>query len=221
MRTPTLIAAVTTLAAMISASLCAAEDTKNKKNGDSSVALPNQADIAVFVSQQTVTQLANAVMPLTLRGTEVAKVTVPVAGEIEVKVPWVAVVSNPKIVIIKDAAQFDADVAVTAGPLNYKDTVHGDLDVTYDKKKNQLVIKVNKAVMNLKLRPEQGPAMIKVDVADQLPLIDLPVGLPSPVLKVAKKAVRLELDPKVGYQEGAVAVTSSVKVIVPKHSERQ
>ncbi len=84
------------------------------------------ADLEITVSQDAVTRIAAAAMPLTLRGTSPVRVEVPVVGFVEVEAFWVAVVSNPKISIEKDAARFEADVAVAVAPLKYEDKVHGE-----------------------------------------------------------------------------------------------
>ena len=179
------------------------------------------ADLEITLSEDAVTRIAAAAMPLTLQGTNTAKVEVPVIGFVEVKATWTAVVSNPKITITTDTVSFEADAAVSVAPLNYQDKVHGKVDVIYDKKKNQLVVKMKDVAMNVNLRHNGGGATVKVDITDQMPPLELPIGLPPPVLKVAKKTVRVELSPKIEYLEGKVRVSSPLKIVVPKSSLKQ
>ena len=160
-------------------------------------------------------------MPLTLRGTSPVRVELPVVGFVEVEASWVAVVSNPKISIEKDAARFEADVAVAVAPLNYEDKVHGELDVNYDKKKNQLFVKIKDVTLNLNLQHEGVGATAKVDITDQMPPIELPVGLPNPVLKIARKTVRVELSPRIEYLEGRVRVSSPLKLVKAKNAPKR
>ena len=186
--------------------------------GESTPRSEPPSDLEIVLSQDAVTRIAAAATPLTLQGTNTAKVEFPVVGFVEVEANWAAVVSNPKNSFEKDAARFEADAAVSAEPLRYQDKVRGKLDVTYDKKKNRLLVTMKEVAMKLNLRREGVGASIKVDITDQLPLIELPVGLPHPVLKVAKRTVRVELSPKIEYLEGMVKVSSPLGILEPKNA---
>ena len=174
---------------------------------------PSQAagqDITITLSQEMVGRFAQIIMPVTLRGTEIVSVSAPIVGTIRVKAPWVAVVNNPKVTIKRYAATFDADVTVQSGPLQYRDKVHGTLSVTFDKRRNQVVIKVKQAFLNLKVQQVGAGAVRKVDVTDRLPNFEIPVAFPSPILKVGNRSVRVETDPKVSFGDRAVVITSRV-----------
>ncbi|MFQ5904702.1 MAG: hypothetical protein ACE5JO_13535 [Candidatus Binatia bacterium] len=174
---------------------------------------PSQAagpDITITLSQETVGRFAQIVMPVTLRGTETVSVSAPILGTIQVNVAWVAVASNPKIAIKRDAATFDADVTVRASPLQYKDKVHGSLNATFDKRRNQVVIKVKQAFLNLRVQQAGVGTVTKVDVTDRLPNFEIPVAFPAPILKVGKRTVRVETDPKVIFGDGLVIITSKI-----------
>lgn len=188
------------------------------ENRDSGLADPPDAEI--FLSQDAVTRIAAASMPLTLQGTNKARVAAPVIGVSEVEASWTAIISNPRITIEKDAASFDADAAVSIGSLNYKHKVHGQLDMIFDKKKNQIVVKTNNVAMNLNLKQEGRGAAVKVDISDEMPQIEFRVGLPTSVLKLGKKTVRVELSPKVEYLEGRVRISSPLKIVAPKTSSQ-
>ena len=180
------------------------------------VSRPSQAaesEMTIILSAESLERCAQVIMPLKLQGTQTAGVSLPVVGTLRADIRWVAVVKNPKITITKEAATFVADVDVQSGPLQYADKVDGVLEASFDKRRNQIVIVVKKAFVNLKM--QQGPATtsVKLDVSSQMPPLQFPVGLPNPVLKVGKETVRIEMDPQLSLDTGALVVKSKLEFI--------
>ena len=66
-----------------------------------------------------------------------------VKGEYE----WTIV--NPKIHLMPDSSNFTCDAKVTVGPFDYKTQVVGDVKITYDSKKNEIAIKISRAIFEL------------------------------------------------------------------------
>lgn len=56
---------------------------------------------------------------------------------------------NPQISIRPDSSQFNCIARVEAGMIDYKTTVKGDVKISYDAKKNQIQVKITRAVFEL------------------------------------------------------------------------
>lgn len=58
-------------------------------------------------------------------------------------------VLNPKINLFPDSSDFTCDVKVQVGPFKYKSEVVGNLKIMYDDKKNEISLRITKAVFEL------------------------------------------------------------------------
>lgn len=58
-------------------------------------------------------------------------------------------VINPKISIRPDSSQFICDAKVDVGPFSYTTKVPGDVKITYDQKKNEIQVKIVRAIFEL------------------------------------------------------------------------
>lgn len=58
-------------------------------------------------------------------------------------------VLNPKINLMPDSSFFTCDAKVNVGPFNYKTQVVGNVKITYDNKKNEISIKITRAIFEL------------------------------------------------------------------------
>lgn len=58
-------------------------------------------------------------------------------------------IKNPKISIRPDSSFFNCDAFVIVGPIDYKTQVVGDVKISYDDLRNQISIKVTRAVFEL------------------------------------------------------------------------
>ena len=56
---------------------------------------------------------------------------------------------NPKINLKPDSSDFTCDAKVEVGPFNYSTEVVGNVKVSYDAKKNEIVIKISRAIFEL------------------------------------------------------------------------
>lgn len=56
---------------------------------------------------------------------------------------------NPKINLKPDSSDFTCDAKVEVGPFNYSTQVVGNVKVTYDSKKNHIIIKITRAIFEL------------------------------------------------------------------------
>lgn len=56
---------------------------------------------------------------------------------------------NPKINLKPDSSDFTCDAKVEVGPFNYKTQVVGNVKITYDAKKNEIIIKITRAIFEI------------------------------------------------------------------------
>ncbi len=56
---------------------------------------------------------------------------------------------NPKINLKPDSSDFTCDAKVDVGPFNYKTQVIGNVKITYDNAKNQISIRISRAIFEL------------------------------------------------------------------------
>lgn len=56
---------------------------------------------------------------------------------------------NPKINLKPDSSDFTCDAKVEVGPFNYSTQVVGNVKVSYDSKKNEIIIKITRAIFEL------------------------------------------------------------------------
>ncbi|MFL5753883.1 MAG: hypothetical protein ACJ76F_10790 [Bacteroidia bacterium] len=77
-------------------------------------------------------------------------------------------VINPQISIRPDSSQFNCIARVKAGFFDYTTTVKGDVKITYDTKKNEIQVKITRAIFELYTMLFGGKVHIKdIDLADQ------------------------------------------------------
>jgi len=58
-------------------------------------------------------------------------------------------VLNPRINLKPDSSDFTCDAKVEVGPINYKTQVIGNVKISYDNKKNEITIRITRAVFEL------------------------------------------------------------------------
>jgi len=58
-------------------------------------------------------------------------------------------INNPKINIRPDSSSFICEAKVDIGPFTYKTPVYGDVKIWYDNKKNEINIKITRAIFEL------------------------------------------------------------------------
>lgn len=58
-------------------------------------------------------------------------------------------VINPKINLKPDSSDFTCDAKVEVGPFNYKTKVLGNVKISYDNKKNEISIRITRAIFEL------------------------------------------------------------------------
>lgn len=58
-------------------------------------------------------------------------------------------VINPKINLKPDSSDFTCDAKVDVGPFNYKTKVVGNVKISYDSKKNEISIRITRAIFEL------------------------------------------------------------------------
>lgn len=58
-------------------------------------------------------------------------------------------VINPKINLKPDSSDFTCDAKVDVGPFNYKTKVLGNVKISYDNKKNEISIRITRAIFEL------------------------------------------------------------------------
>lgn len=63
------------------------------------------------------------------------------------KYHWTVI--NPQIFIRPDSSQFICDAKVEVGPFSYTTKVPGDVKITYDQKKNEIQVKIVRAIFEL------------------------------------------------------------------------
>lgn len=56
---------------------------------------------------------------------------------------------NPRINLKPDSSDFTCDAKVEVGPINYKTQVVGNVKISYDNKKNEITIRITRAVFEL------------------------------------------------------------------------
>lgn len=166
-------------------------------------------DISIAITEATIGRFANAMMPLTLRGTRNITIGVPVVGAIDIQIPWVVVVTNPRVSLQEGRALFDADVDLQAGPLRSRERISGALVASFDLENRQIVMSAQEAFLTL--RSQQGPgAEARLDVAERMPPFRIPVSLPKPVIQLGEKSIRVTTDPQVQFAEKMLLVTTDL-----------
>lgn len=66
-----------------------------------------------------------------------------------VKGTYTWTIINPKINLKPDSSDFTCDAKVDVGPFNYKTKVIGNVKIAYDNKKNQISIRITRAIFEL------------------------------------------------------------------------
>ena len=69
---------------------------------------------------------------------------------------------------------------------------------------------IKDALLQLRI-PGGGDAVVKINIADQLPVWDLPIMLPSPELRIGEKRIRVEMNPRIKFELGQIVVTSALR----------
>ena len=78
-------------------------------------------------------------------------------------------VMNPKIFLRPDSSKFLCDAKVDVGPFSYTTKVPGDVKITYDEKKNEIQVKIIRAIFELYTEVFGKKVHIKdIDIAEHL-----------------------------------------------------
>lgn len=97
-------------------------------------------DFAVSIHEEAINKVFGAVGEIS--GTNDFEVLL-----IKGKYHWKIV--NPKINLKPDSSDFTCDAKVDVGPFSYKTQVIGNVKITYDAKKNQIGIRISRAIFEL------------------------------------------------------------------------
>lgn len=118
-------------------------------------------DVKVILHEETLNKVFKALGEIS--GTEEYKLLL-------VKGTYTWVLKNPRIRLKPGKADFVTDVAVRAGSLEYTTLCAGDVKVWYDGKKNQINVKITKALIEIYTRFMGNKIHItEVDLASHFP----------------------------------------------------
>lgn len=100
----------------------------------------NYNDFAFILNENTINKVFTAVGEI--KGTNEYEVLY-IKGHYD----WTVI--NPKIHLMPDSSSFTCDAKVNVGPFNYKTQVVGHVKINYDNKKNEISIKIARAIFEL------------------------------------------------------------------------
>ncbi len=97
-------------------------------------------DFAVTIHEETINKILKAID--SVNGTNDYEV-------VFIKGKYHYTAKNMKMMIRPDSSHFSCDVKVHVGPFNYHTTVPGDIKISYNKARNQIEVKVVRAIFEL------------------------------------------------------------------------
>jgi hypothetical protein len=167
------------------------------------------ADVVCRLSEKAVQQFADVVFPMQVSGSKKIS-ALPLGGGfggLGGEVRWTADVSKPVIKITAAERTFTATVKANASGITWTGEVKGTLDIDYDAKDKVLVVRVRDAIVPLSV----GPVSVPIDVSQEVPTFRFSVALPEITIPERRRIVRVDADPEIRYEDGAVVVSSDVK----------
>jgi hypothetical protein len=166
------------------------------------------ADVFCRISEKAVQQFADLVFPMQVSGAKkIGSLPLGGLGGLGGEVRWTADVSKPVIRITAAERTFTATVKANAGGITWSGEVKGTLDIAYDSKGKALVVRVRDAIVPLSV----GPVSVPIDVSQEVPTFRFSVALPEITIPEKRRVVRVEADPDIRFEDGAVVVSSDVK----------
>jgi len=168
----------------------------------------SSAEVVCRVSENAVQRFADIVFPMQVSGTKKVA-SLPLGGGLGGlggEIRWTAEVTKPVIRITAAERTFVASVKANAGGVTWAGEVRGKLDINYDPKAKVLVIRVRDAIAPLSI----GPLSVPVDVSEEVPTFRFSVALPEIMIPEKRSVVRVEANPEIRFEDGAVVVSSDV-----------
>jgi len=161
--------------------------------------------ITCRIEQEVVQQFSDAVFPMVMAGKK--RVSVQVLGaSVSQDIPWKATVTRPVITISADSQAFSADVKVDSVAASWQGKVNGRLVISYDEKRNAVVIHVADAIVPVTV----GPLTLEIDVSKEVPDLPFQVMVPEMSIPFRGKKIRVETRPHIEFEESAIVVKTDV-----------
>jgi len=161
--------------------------------------------VVVRVPDEIIDRFCDAVCPLQISGKKRVSVTL-LGRQVSQEVPWTAVVTAPRVSITRDKQAFVAKVEATTSAVPsvvWSDEVTGELDVSYDAKREAIVIRVVNVIAPIAI----GPLKMDVDVAPDIPEMVVLFRVPDIRVPNQRKTVSVDIEPSIRFEEDTVVVT--------------
>ena len=162
-------------------------------------------NITCRLEQEVVQQFSDAVFPMVMAGKK--RVSVQVLGaSVSQDIPWKATITRPVITISADSQAFSADVKVDSVAASWQGKVNGRLVISYDEKRNAVVIHVADAIVPVTV----GPITLEIDVSKEVPDLPFQVMVPEMSIPFRGKKIRVETRPHIEFEDSAIVVKTDV-----------
>ena len=166
-------------------------------------------NITCRIEEETVQRFSDAVFPMVLTGKK--RVTVKILGAaVSQDFPWEATVSKPVITINQESQTFSADVRVDSVSAFWEGKVAGRLVISYDPKKNVVIIQVADAIVPVTI----GAITVEIDVSKEIPDLSFQVMSPQLTIPFRGKTIRVQTKPHIEFEDGAIVVKTDVAFAV-------
>ena len=164
-------------------------------------------NITCRIEQKVVQQFSDTVFPMVMTGKK--RVAVKVLGAaVSQDIPWKATISNPIITINADSQTFVADVKVDSLSASWKGEVNGHLIISYDEKRNAVIIHVADAIVPVTV----GPLTLEIDVSEEVPELPFQIMVPEMSIPFRDKIIRVKTTkPRIEFEDSAIVVKTDVE----------
>jgi len=169
--------------------------------------LADEACVMVRVSSQVIDAFCEALCPIKLSGKKAVGISV-LGKSVTQQVPWTATVETPRVSITKKSQKFVANVTATSSALSgisWSEEVSGDLVVSYDVKRQAIVIRTENVIAPITL----GPLKMEIDVSADIPELVLSFPVPDIQAVSQSKTISVDIDPEISFENDLVIVTGT------------
>ena len=164
-------------------------------------------NITCRIEQKVVQQFSDTVFPMVMTGKKRAAVQV-LGASVSQDIPWKATISNPIITINADSQIFAADVKVNSLSTSWKGEVNGGLIISYNEKRNAVVIHVTDAIVPVTV----GPLTFEIDVSKEVPDLPFQIMVPEMSIPFRDKKIRVKTTkPRIEFEDSAIVVKTDVE----------
>lgn len=171
----------------------------------------HEPDASIAISQETLNKFLSAIGEVKSNG------SFNISG---VKGDYTWIVKNPKIIISKDKARFQAEVSVSLKlpPISYSTPAYGDVSIKYNPDDNKIYVKVEKVAFEISFNILGRKITVgEVDIS-KFYQISFTFPGPKPFEAISevnmpdgsKKKIRIESIPILTLDDGKIIVGSTI-----------